>query len=290
MRPGGVAGAVAEREQGFPPVAIVGAVADEQALVVGQHAVGGLGRGQAVLRRRPGRRQTAARLDVAEQHVGQRVAVILAAEPGQQDRRCLLGPGQQDRGTGVHHHHSPGVGRDDLADQLVLPARQGQRGAVETLAFHLRGGADHDYGRVAGRGQRDGLGDLLVIGAVRRHQVELHERANASERRGVQVVLDDHVHRLVRGQLDGSQVLRRPHQDLGDVGVLRQSQSGVEQLRAIHHQAVTADAGDAQLVFAAGAGPDHAAYLQPLDRLGDPRAREPAHPHERGPVAQLRSG
>jgi beta-glucosidase len=290
MGPRRVADAVTEREQGFPAVAVVGAVADEQALVVGQHAVGRLGRGQSVLGRRPGHGQPAAGLGVAEQHVGERVTVLLAAEPGQQHRRRVLGPGQQDRGAGVHYHHGPGVGRDDLADQVVLAAGQGQRGAVEALALHLRGGADHDHGRVAGGGQGDGPRDLLVVGTVRRHQVELYERAELDERRGVHLVLDYHGNRLVRGQVDRGQLLRRPHQGLGDVGVLRQRQGGIEDLCPVHQQAVTAEAGDAQLVFAADGGPDHAADLQPGDRFGDPRGREPAQPQERGPVAQFRPG
>ena len=147
---------MAEREQRLASVAVEGAVADEQALGVAEYPVVWLRRRQAFLARGPGGRQPPARLRLAEQDVGQRVAELLPAEPGQQDRRHLTGPGQQDRGPGVDHDHGPRVGRGHLADQFVLASGQRERRAVEAFALHLGGGADHHHGHVAARRQGDG--------------------------------------------------------------------------------------------------------------------------------------
>jgi hypothetical protein len=110
-----------------------------------------------VLGRRPHGREPPAGLAVAEEHVGQGVAELLATEPGHQHGRHLVGPGQQHRRAGVHHHHHGArVGGGDAPDQLVLAAGEGQGVAVEALALHLLGGADHDHGhvRLGGQGHR----------------------------------------------------------------------------------------------------------------------------------------
>ena len=80
-----------------------------------------------VLRGRPGGRQPAAGLGDAEQDVGDRVAELLPAEPADQQGRDVVAPRHQHRRAGVDQHDRARVGRDDGADQVVLPAGQGER-------------------------------------------------------------------------------------------------------------------------------------------------------------------
>jgi HEAT repeat protein len=73
-------------------------------------------------------------LDRAEQDVRERVAELLAREPGEQHSRHLVGPGQQHRRAGVDHDHGVRVRLRDAADELVLATGQRERAAVEALA------------------------------------------------------------------------------------------------------------------------------------------------------------
>ena len=74
--------------------------------------------------RRPGGGQPAAGLGDAQQDVGERVAVLLAAEPAQQHGRHVVAPRHQHRRAGVDHDDGARVRRGHGADQVVLPAGQ----------------------------------------------------------------------------------------------------------------------------------------------------------------------
>ena len=91
----GVRQAVAERVRNRKPARLVPAVADEHAFAVAHLAVLA---GEVAVRRvvleSGGKRggQATARLVLAEQHVGERVRHLLAAEPGDEDRGHRVGP------------------------------------------------------------------------------------------------------------------------------------------------------------------------------------------------------
>src|SRR5215469_4420296 len=91
-----VAVPVAERVSRGDPMAVPRAVADKHALVVGKPAVGrrraedwAVGRDH-----RPGGRQAAAWLGLAEQDVGQRMAGLLTGEPGEENGCDIVRPRQ----------------------------------------------------------------------------------------------------------------------------------------------------------------------------------------------------
>jgi hypothetical protein len=156
--------AVAEAEQRHLALLVVPAVADQDALVVAGVAVGArpaLGTGdRALVRRgREGDRQPAARVGVAEQDRGQRLAELLPGQPGLHYRPHLVEPGHQDRAAGVEHDHGAGVGGGDGDGQPVLVAREGERGPVHPLAHGLTG--EH-HGDIAGRRRLGGLLDAGV--------------------------------------------------------------------------------------------------------------------------------
>src|SRR5215203_2917168 len=140
--PSGVAEAMAERVQRLTFVAVVGTVADEQTLVVGEDAVDWLRRGQ---------------------HLGERVAELLPGKPGEQHRRDLIGPGQEYRRAGVDDHYGPRISFGDAADELVLPTGQIERVAIEALALDFLGSPHQDDGYIGVPRQRRGSFELLLF-------------------------------------------------------------------------------------------------------------------------------
>ena len=127
--PVGVAEAVAERVQRRRAVAVVGAVADEQALVVGERRRRpGCVDGRPVLARRPGGRQPPAGLGVAEQDVGQRVAELLAGEPGRAGRPATSSAhGSSTGAPALTTTTVRGLAAATRRDELVLAAGQRER-------------------------------------------------------------------------------------------------------------------------------------------------------------------
>jgi hypothetical protein len=68
-------------------------------------------------------------------------------------------------------------------DELVLRPGRARDVAVESFAFDLLGGADHDHGEVGVGGERDGLGDLgLVVAVLLGVELEGHASTVAAPR------------------------------------------------------------------------------------------------------------
>ena len=201
--------------------------------------------------RRPHHRQPSARLAFAEEHVGQGVAELLAREPGHQHRRDLVDPGQQHRRAGVHHHHRARVDGGDAPHQLVLAAGQGQGVAVEALALHLLGGADHHHGRIGLGGQRHRLLQLLLVRGLP-GQVELEGQGvelGLAEPAGVLGPVAEHDRDLLAGvELDRHPPLRRAHQGFDRVGAGGELGDGVEGDLVVQRQPQGPEPGAAQQV------------------------------------------
>ena len=131
--------AVAEREIHGQLLLVVVAVADENALGIGDHAV--LAReiqvGGVVLEAdRPGFGEAAGGVYISEKDIDSRGTDLLAAEVHQKHGRNLAKPGQFHRGAAVQDDHRVRVGRRDRRDQLVLVLRQAHMLAV--AAFRLK--------------------------------------------------------------------------------------------------------------------------------------------------------
>ena len=108
------------------PRCVVPAVADQHALVVadlvGDAGIAARGRPRSAgraLAARERRRQPAARVDVAEQHPGDRRAAAAAGVPGLDDAPDLVAPGRQHRAGGLEHDDRAVVGGGHALDQLV---------------------------------------------------------------------------------------------------------------------------------------------------------------------------
>ena len=87
---------------------------------------------------REGHRQLAAGVDLAEEHVGDPVARLDAAEPGLEDRRRSgVDLDQRQRAPVEQHDRERLAGRLDRVDQLLLLAGQVEVGARLGLAAHL---------------------------------------------------------------------------------------------------------------------------------------------------------
>ena len=133
------------------PRGVVPAVADERSLGVDRPPVaagvvrGGRGVGETAGH---GRRQPAAGLGVAEQHVGERVAELLAGEPDLHDRGDVVQPRHRHRRPRVEHDHGARVHRGDPGDQLVLHPGQVQRRPVLALGLPVGVRADDDDRRL----------------------------------------------------------------------------------------------------------------------------------------------
>ena len=177
--------AVAERERrdqvalGVEPF-----IADRRALgvirsVVARRcgAVGGASNWSRL--RGEGRGQVARRIDLAEQHIGDRRRRPRC--PGYQASRMprdLVGPGHQHRPAGFQHDHRLRVGGGDRGDQRVLIVGQRQR-HVERFARPLRDEDDRDIGVARQRGGRRG-GSLP---STKRHRRARRLRRDRRERR-----------------------------------------------------------------------------------------------------------
>ena len=84
---------------------------------------------------REGHRQLAARVGVAEQHVGDGRPTLLARQPGLQDGRDVLGdPGDGQRPAVDQHHHGRRTGGDHRLHQRLLDAGQVQVGPIPRFA------------------------------------------------------------------------------------------------------------------------------------------------------------
>ena len=280
-----------EAVQRRAPVTVVGAIADEEALVVGERPVGRPRGGQPVGRGGPGGGQAPAGLDVAEEHVGQRVAELLAGEPGHEHGGNLVGPRQQHRRARVDHGDGPPVGLCDAPDEIVLAARQTERLAIEALALDLLGRPDDDDGHVgARRGRRRAL-ELLLVGAVRRLDVDLEGGARHREggvrAAGRGLVTQDELHLLALVEHDRHAVLRRAHVALGRVGAGRQLELDVERRLAVERQLLAAEPGGADHVLARRGRAQPPVDLDGRHLAGGHRLAVGAQPREAAGAAAL---
>jgi hypothetical protein len=185
---------VPEREERLDPLRVVVAVAREEVLAVDHAAVlAGVvqERGRVLDALREGLRQAARGVHVAEQHVGERVARLLAGVPHLHDRRDAREPVHADRRARVHHHDRARVRGRDLLDQLDLAAGQLEVRAIVALALPLVV-QPHDHDRGVGFG-RGALGALHHVGRQRRHAADLEP----AEQRAPLV-------RELDGELDGA--------------------------------------------------------------------------------------
>ena len=90
--------------------------------------------------------QLAARVGIAEQDFGNRVAALTAGFPGLQDRRNVLRrPTDAQRSAVQKHKHHRLAERHDGLEQLLLPSRQIERGARGGLAGHVGFLAEHHH-------------------------------------------------------------------------------------------------------------------------------------------------
>ena len=205
-----------EREPGLDPPRLVEPVADEDAFSV-EH-VPGLARvveerGGVLQPLREGERQAARRVDVAEQHVGQGIAALLARVPELHDRRHPVGPLHCDRRAGVDDDHRARIDRGDPLDQVRLAARQREVGTVATLGLPLVIEPDDDDGHVR-RGGR-GHGPLEHVGGPGRGDahlgaVEAVGRETELETQLMRAVLDHRMgggHRVGVGAVDHQPVV-----------------------------------------------------------------------------------
>ncbi|MNT14316.1 hypothetical protein D3C72_1493160 [compost metagenome] len=129
-------------------------------------------------RAREGNRQFARRVVVAEQHVGDGVAALGAAEPGFQNRVSRLVLFENGQWAAVHQHqHQRFAGGFQRADQLTLVFRDVQVGAAGGFMRHATGFAHsrNDHVSVLGGFYRfvdQHVGRARVIDHFRRIEVE----------------------------------------------------------------------------------------------------------------------
>ena len=115
-----------EAEPRLDPRCVEVAIADVHALGVDQLLLlVRLGAESGVVRLAGGDRdrETAARLPLAEQDVGEGVAELLAGQPRVQDGGHASGPRQIHRAAGVDDDDRPGIGGGDTLDEFVLATR-----------------------------------------------------------------------------------------------------------------------------------------------------------------------
>mmetsp|Transcript_38302 Transcript_38302/g.121722 ORF Transcript_38302/g.121722 Transcript_38302/m.121722 type:complete len:559 (-) Transcript_38302:24-1700(-) len=180
-----------------------------------------------LVRQRDG--QLGARVHLAEKHVGDGVAGLLARHEVGEHGGHLVEPGQKEGAGHAGHHDGPRVGTGHGSDHVVLHrvlARADDRVAEDALRVAgvvqrearavpaLAGAAAHeDDGHVGGRGQRGGGGDVQAVveadlGALARRGGDALERRD--------VVGGAHLARavavgeragIVRGEADKRQLL-----------------------------------------------------------------------------------
>ena len=108
---------------------------------------------------REGDGELAARVDLAEHHVGDRWARLHAREPRLEDRGRVVDHVLQGERAAVEQHHRNRLpGRLDRPEQLLLPAREVEGAARRRLAAHLPclAQGEHDLVRRLGDGHRLG--------------------------------------------------------------------------------------------------------------------------------------
>src|SRR6266699_4680035 len=156
----GVGESVAEREERLDPELVVAPVTNTEALaVVGDEAVSASillrsGNRGVVIATRKSDRQLTRRGDVAENDVGQRVALLLTAVPALQHGRDLVEPRHQGRSTSSQHHNCARIGSNDDLDEQILLVGEGE--ARQVGVFVPVGSYDNDR-HVRPGGQRCGL-------------------------------------------------------------------------------------------------------------------------------------
>jgi hypothetical protein len=140
---------VAEGEEGFDLARVMPAVSGEEPLAErrpprppgrkGQVA-GGVGEAYGERLGEP-----AARLDPAEEHVGDGPATRFPGEPCLQDRGRPAGPRHRHRGAAADDHGDVRLDRQDGLDELVVGGRELEIGAVAALGLVTLGQAhEHD--------------------------------------------------------------------------------------------------------------------------------------------------
>ena len=130
----------------------------------------------------PGLANPPARVVVAEENIGQGIALLLAAVGQVEDGRdILLGPVDGVGETGDEDNHRLGIGREDLLDQFLLPATQGNVLPIDAFAtlavivhlhpliIRVRTVAHANDGDIRGLGQRDRRRHVLPVGVFHGH-------------------------------------------------------------------------------------------------------------------------
>ncbi len=141
-----------------------GAIADVHAFAVVDDSGDGHGvrNGHVLFRGGERPRQAAGRFGLAEDDVGERVAALLAGEPGPEYGLRVLEPGQNQRGTGVDDDDRIGGDGEHALDQFVLATGEGERGAIPALRLDLVVGADDDDRELRVACRLDRLGNLVI--------------------------------------------------------------------------------------------------------------------------------
>ena len=127
----------------------------------------------------------------------------------------------------------------DAPHELVLAARQRERRAVEALALDLLGGPDDDDRDVGLAASGHGALELLLVGGVRRLDVELEGDADDVERgagRRRLVAQDERRRSWPSVERDRDAVLGRAHVRLDRVGAGRQLELLVERQLAVERE------------------------------------------------------
>src|SRR5215216_1057056 len=107
--------------------------------------------------------QLAARVDLAEHHVGDSVARLHPREPGLEPRRRVADDVLERQWPTVEEHNRYRLaGGDDRPDQVLLSARQIERGSRLGLASHLAGLADCQHDLVRCTRGRDSIREARV--------------------------------------------------------------------------------------------------------------------------------
>jgi hypothetical protein len=116
---------------------------------------------------REGHRQLAARVDLAEHHVGDRRTALDAGEPRLEDGwRGFHDVLEREWPAVEEHHHQRLARRRDRLDQLLLASREIERAARVRLAAHLPRLTERENHLVGGLRDRHCLREAGVEAAV----------------------------------------------------------------------------------------------------------------------------